>query len=106
MPNKYETLLLFSPDLTTEERQKVLDDLSQVVQRYSGEVFTVDDWGLKDLAYPVQKHSKGHYLRLEYAAPGNTVHELERRIRIAEGLLKFLTVKLQDSVQTTAQEAS
>ncbi len=106
MLTKYETLLLFSPDLTSEERQEILDDLSRVISEYKGQVLTVDDWGLKNLAYEVKKHHRGYYLRLEYAAPGNTVQELERRIRIAEGVLKFLTVKLEDTVEIAEEEES
>lgn len=105
MPSKYETLLLFNPDMTAEERQAILDDLTRVVNEYSGQLFTMEDWGLKDLAYQVKKHNKGYYLRLEYTAPGNMIPELERRIRITEDVLKFLTVKLKDSVQITAEEA-
>lgn len=99
MLRKYETLLLFSPDLSSEERQAVLNDLDQVVRDYSGQVVEVDDWGAKELAYPVQKHTRGHYVRLEYGALGTVVEEMERKIRIADGVMKFLTVKLADEFQ-------
>jgi len=96
---KYETLLLFSPDLTSEDRQEVLDRLSQVVQNYSGQVLTIDDWGMRDLAYPVQKHTRGQYVRMEYGVPGNAIYEIERKIRIVEAVMKFLTVKLEDEIK-------
>jgi len=104
MANKYETLILFSPDLTTEDRQGIQDTLSGVVASYSGEVLAVDDWGMKELAYGVNKYHRGRYVRLEYAASGDVVAELERRIRIAEGILKFLTVKLDENIEVQ-QEA-
>ena len=104
MHRKYETLLLFSPDIGSEERQEVLDDVRRVVGEYSGQVVEVDDWGKRTLAYPVQKHTRGHYVRLVYGAIGSAVAEIERRIRIADGVLKFLTVKLADEFQPV-QEA-
>lgn len=96
---KYETLILFSPDLNSEERQAILDDLNKVVGSYSGQVIETDDWGLRELAYPVQKYTRGHYTRLVYGADGDVVHEVERKLRIAEGVFKFLSVKLADEFQ-------
>ncbi len=96
---KYETLILFSPDLNSEERQAILDDLNKVVGSYSGQLIETDDWGLRELAYPVQKYTRGHYTRLVYGASGDVVHEVERKLRIAEGVFKFLSVKLADELQ-------
>jgi small subunit ribosomal protein S6 len=104
MHRKFETLLLFSPDVGSEDRQQVLDDLNRVVNEYSGQVVEVDDWGKRTLAYPVQKHTRGHYVRLVYGALGSVVAELERRIRIADSVLKFMTVKLAEEFQP-AEEA-
>lgn len=92
----YETLILFSPDLNTEERQNILEDVSKVVRSDSGEDPLVDDWGMRQLAYPVRKYARGHYVRLDYASNGDIIPEMERKLRISEGVLKFLTVKLSD----------
>ncbi len=105
MMRKFETLILFSPDLSTEDREGLVEMLKGVIQNESGQVADVDDWGSRELAYPVQKHTRGRYVRLEYGAPGATVSELERRIRIADGILKFLTVKLDNTFQPAAEEA-
>jgi len=96
---KFETLLLLSPELNTEERQTILETLTGVVGREQGQMLTVDDWGMRDLAYPVRKVMRGNYVRLEYAAPGGAVAELERIIRITEGIFKFVTVKLDPDYQ-------
>ncbi len=95
----YETLILFSPDLNTEERQAILDQLTRIIEGDSGEITAVDDWGMRQLAYPVQKYTRGRYIRLEYACHGGIIPDLERRLRIPEGVLKFLTVKLNDEYQ-------
>ena len=99
---RYEQLLLFSPELGSEERQSVLDRLGAVIEREGGQVLAVDDWGMKDTAYPVRKFTRGHYVRLEMAMPGAAVAELERNVRISEGILKFITVRLADAAQQEA----
>ncbi|MFK4764778.1 30S ribosomal protein S6 [Desulfobaculum sp. SPO524] len=96
---KFETLLLLSPELSAEERQTVLDTLGAVVDREGGKMLTVDEWGMRDLAYAVNKKTRGYYVRLEYTAPGQLVAELERIIRITDGIYKFVTVRLADKVE-------
>ena len=99
---KFETLLLLSPELSTEPRTALLDGLKAILEREGGKLLNDDHWGMRDLAYPVQKQMRGYYVRLEYAAPSKLIAELERNIRIAEGIFKFVTVKLADSVEEVA----
>jgi small subunit ribosomal protein S6 len=96
---KFETLLLLSPELSTEVRTALIDGFKAVIEREGGKLLQEDNWGMRDLAYPVKKQMRGWYVRLEYAAPGALVAELERNIRIAEGVFKFLTVKLVDDAE-------
>lgn len=93
---QYETLILLSPELAAEARKDVLDTLTGIIERESGKMLLADEWGMRDLAYAVKKQSRGYYVRLEYTAPGNCVSELERIIRINDGVFKFITVKLAD----------
>ncbi len=97
---QYETLLLLSPELAAEARKDVLDTLTGIIERENGKMLQADEWGMRDLAYAVRKQSRGYYVRLEYAAPGNCVAELERIIRINDGVFKFITVKLGDEFKT------
>ena len=92
----YETLILFSPDLNTEERQNILEEVSKVIRGESGEDPHLDDWGMRQLAYPVRKYGRGHYVRVDYPSEGGIIPEIERKLRIYEGVLKFLTVKLAE----------
>jgi small subunit ribosomal protein S6 len=103
MQRKYETLLLFSPELTTEGRQEIVENLSGVISNHSGQVLTIDDWGMRELAYPVQKQTRGSYMRMEFGLDASYVNEFERKIRIADGILKYVIVKLEDSFE--AEEA-
>lgn len=95
---KFETLLLLSPELSAETREELLASFVAVIEREKGKLVVADHWGMRDLAYPVRKQMRGYYVRLEYVAPGACVAELERIIRIADGIFKFVTVKLADTV--------
>jgi small subunit ribosomal protein S6 len=97
MLNNYETLLLMSPELAEDNRKEILAGLTGIIERDGGTITLVDDWGIKTLAYPVRKLTRGHYVRLEYAAPGALVAELERNVRITDGIFKFVTVRLGDA---------
>ena len=93
---KFETLILLSPELSAESREGILAALTGVIEREGGKVVEVDQWGMRDLAYPVKKLMRGFYVRLVYEAPAPLVAELERNIRITDGIFKFITVKLAD----------
>ena len=93
---KFETMLLLSPELSAESREALIAGLTGVIEREGGVVAEVDNWGMRDLAYPVRKQMRGCYTRLEYQAPAALVAELERNIRISDGIFKFVTVRLAD----------
>ena len=101
---KYETLVLLSPELTSENAQGIIANFTGVIEREGGAILTLDDWGMRDLAYPVKKQMRGHYVRLEYSAPAPVVAELERNIRISDGIFKFVTVKLADKIEPAKAE--
>lgn len=99
---KFETMLLLSPEFSTENRESVLSTITGVLEREGGHLLVADHWGMRDLAYPIHKQTRGYYVRLEYLAPGTLVAELERNIRITEGIYRFVTVKLADEAEETA----
>ena len=96
---KFETLVLLSPELSSDNREGVIASLKDVIDRNGGQIVEVDHWGMRDLAYPVRKQMRGYYVRLVYNAPAQLVAELERNIRITDGIFKFVTVKLADEVE-------
>ena len=102
---RYEELLLLSPELGTEECRDIVNNLSSIVEREGGNILKIDDWGIKDTAYPVRKFNRGRYVRMEMSMPGSAVAEFERNIRIADGVFKFITVKLADAPVETTEEA-
>ncbi|MGE4296672.1 MAG: 30S ribosomal protein S6 [Desulfovibrionaceae bacterium] len=102
---KYETLVLFSPEMSGENRTAIVENLTGVITREEGQILTLDDWGMRNLAYPVQKQMRGYFIRFEYVAPGKAVAEVERIIRITDGIFKFVTVLL-DAAYEAAEEVA
>ncbi|WP_320169634.1 30S ribosomal protein S6 [Maridesulfovibrio sp.] len=99
MLRKYEVLLLLSPELASDSRKEIVEGLIAIIDREGGKMDEIDDWGSRQLAYPVQNQTRGYYVRLVITAPGPLVAELERNIRITDGIFKFVTVKLDDKEQ-------
>ncbi len=92
----YEHTIIVRPDLTPQQAQDLAESFSQVVQELGGSVTKNEYWGLKTLAYRIRKHRKGHYLHLNLEGPSEIVSELERRERISEEILRFLTVRTEE----------
>lgn len=95
---KFETLLLLLPELSADNREGIINALTAIIEREKGIMVEVDNWGMRDLAYPVRKLMRGYYVRLVYNAPAELIAELERIVRITDGIFKFVTVKLADEV--------
>jgi len=96
--NEYETIIIIRPDLDDSVTYGIVEKLEQVVTGNGGHLLNREDWGKRKLAYPVEKHQKGHYLLLQHIAPPALVTEFERRIRIEDSIIRFLTSKLGDAV--------
>jgi small subunit ribosomal protein S6 len=94
---RYETIFITDPELPDDDVTGLVASLSATVSDREGEVLQSEDWGRKKLAYDVQKRREGRYLRLEYSAPDGTIPaELERRMRMSEPVIKFLTVRIDN----------
>lgn len=96
--HEYETILIARPEIDDASMTTLLDKLEAVVSGEGGRVLDRDDWGKRKLAYPIEKQAKGHYIRLHLAAPATAIAELERRIRIEDQLVRFMTVQLGRAV--------
>ena len=88
----YETLVVLRTDLG-EEAAKLLARFQAVITTEGGSVDENRDWGVRDLAYPIGKQRQGHFHLLEYQAEPQTVKELERNLRIVEGVMRFVSVQ-------------
>jgi len=96
--NEYETIVILRPDLDDATTYGLIEKLEQIITTNGGHILLRDDWGKRKLAYPVAKHQKGHYTLIAHLAPPQLINELERRIRNEDGIVRFLTNKVGDSV--------
>ena len=70
--------------------------MSEAVKKEGGEVVSVDNWGLKNLAYRIKKNRKGYYVVLNISAPANAIFEFERLARLNEDIIRYMTVKVEE----------
>jgi small subunit ribosomal protein S6 len=101
---RYETVFILPPDLEEGRRKEILDRLDGVVEKGGGIRVKREDWGVRRLAYTVNRNPKGHYYLLDYVGSAQIVAELERHMRMLENVLRFLTVKTDDRADPEAAE--
>ncbi len=98
----YETTFVLRPNLGEDQFSEIIDRTCSIITDDGGTVLDVDRWGMRKLAYEIKKEVQGYYVYLNYAAPGKTVDEIERIFRIDDRLLRYLTIKLADSMDQEA----
>lgn len=101
---EYETTVVLRPDVGGEAIESTLDRVRGVVAN-GGKLLAINHWGKKRLAYEIQKQSRGVYVHTHYLGANDMVAEIERNLRLSETVLRFLTVKLQESVDPNSREA-
>jgi small subunit ribosomal protein S6 len=95
----YEELFVLRPDITDEEIAPIVDQLTGVITAESGTVDKEERWGVRKLAYRVQKRNEGYYILLQFTAGSQTVKEVERRLRVNDAVLKFITVRIDEKLK-------
>ena len=91
--NKYELAVVLSAKLEDEERAAAIEKVKGYITRFGGTVTNVDEWGKKRLAYEIQKMKEGYYYFIHFEADAETPGEIEQRIRIMEGVIRYLCVR-------------
>jgi len=94
---RYETIVILRPSLGETDNQTVIDRATGTIEDFDGSIIKIDKWGLKKLAYLIKKENQGYYVYIQYAGLPAGVAEMERLFRIDDNVMKFLTVKLQDT---------
>jgi small subunit ribosomal protein S6 len=96
MNRTYELMFIVRPDMVEEEQDKLISTLESVVTSSGGSVKNVERMGKRRLAYTVRKFHEGIYILLIVEGAGTLIHELERRLRVSEPVIKFLTVRVDE----------
>lgn len=101
-PNRareYETIYILKPDIDADGAEKIATRIAEVVGRESGRLTKVEAWGRRRLAYDIGKQRRGVYMYLKYLGGGKVVAEIERNLRLADGVIKYQTVLVRSDVE-------
>lgn len=96
MNRTYELMFIVRPDMADEDLEKLISNLESTVTSASGSIKSVDRMGKRRLAYMVRKFREGVYILMTIEGEGAVVHELERRLRVTEPVIKFMTVRIDE----------
>jgi small subunit ribosomal protein S6 len=96
MNRTYELMFIVRPDMTDEDLDKLISTLQAVVPASGGTVKSVERMGKRRLAYTVRRFHDGIYVLMVVEGGGPVIHELERRLRVTEPVIKFLTVRVDE----------
>jgi len=95
---RYETIYILRPSLNEEEINTVVDNTNGIITESDGKIIELDRWGMRKLAYPIKKESQGFYVYCDYSGAPEAVSEMERKFRIDDKVLRFMTVKTAESI--------
>lgn len=92
----YEHVVIARPDISGQQAEALLEEMKGILAEGGGKVHKTEYWGLKNLSYRMRKHRKGHYGLLNIEADFPAVAELERRLKIHDDVIRFLTVRVEE----------
>jgi len=95
----YEELFIIKPDAPEEEADQFIEQMRSVVTTSGGTVDKVDKWGKRRLAYRVDKYREGAYVLVQFTSGPDVVKEFERRLRVSDLVIKFLTVRIDQTLK-------
>jgi len=92
----YESLYIIHPDVVGDELTAMVEKFQKVLTDQAVEIYKLDNWGTRKLAYPIQKVERGCYVQTLFTAAPEVIAEFERRLRLDEKILRFLTVRVEE----------
>ena len=95
----YEEMFIIRPDATDEEINPIVEQIHTTVTNAGGTIDKEERWGVRKLAYRIQKRNEGYYVLVQFTADPQTVREVERRLRVNDAVLKFLTVRIDEKLK-------
>jgi small subunit ribosomal protein S6 len=84
--------MVLQPDLPEAQIRETIDRTRRLIEGMNGEVRQVQEWGMRELAYPIRRSSRGYYVLVEYLGKADVVAEIDRTFKIADEILRFITV--------------
>lgn len=103
---RYETIFILRPNTGEEEINRVIESTTSIITEDAGTIIELNKWGLKKLAYLIKKESLGYYVFCDYAGTPAAVSEIERKFRIDDAVMKYMTIKIGDDISAEAIQAA
>lgn len=91
----YEHVFIARQDVSQQQVEALTEQYSTLIKEQGGSVGKTEYWGLRNLAYPIKKQRKGHYSLLNIDGPADAVQELERRLRISDDVMRYMTIRVE-----------
>ena len=91
MVNKYETIFIVSPEVSEDDTKAIIEKMKGLVET-SAQLESIDEWGKRKLAYPINDFNEGYYVLINFSAETNFPHELERIYKITDGIIKDIII--------------
>jgi len=95
--HRYETLFVLLPDLPEAQVRETMDRVRRLIEGMQGQVLEIQDWGVRELAYRIRKQVRGTYVLVQYESKPDVLKELERTLKIADEVLRFVSVRMPDA---------
>ncbi|MDF1776073.1 MAG: 30S ribosomal protein S6 [Rhizobiaceae bacterium] len=92
----YEHVFLARQDVSAQQVEALVEQFKGILESNGGSVGRVENWGLKSLAYRMNKNRKAHYTLMDIDAPSAAVQEMERQMRISEDILRYITIRVKE----------
>jgi len=92
----YEVMYIIDPESPAERIEKLNEAVGKVIEKEGGTVVRMDDIGRRQLAYPIEKKTEGHYVLFEIDGSGQEILELERRMRVNDMILRYITIRVDE----------
>ncbi|MFL2830858.1 MAG: 30S ribosomal protein S6 [Candidatus Puniceispirillales bacterium] len=90
----YESVIIGRQDLTPNQFEELIDDFIKIIESFKGVIKKRENWGLRNLAYKINKNRKGHYVLLNIDSSSDAIIEYERLMRLNEDIIRFLTIRI------------
>ena len=90
----YESVIIGRQDLTPNQFEDLINDFIKIIESFKGDIKKRENWGLRNLAYKINKNRKGHYVLLNIDSSSDAIVEYERLMRLNEDIIRFLTIRI------------
>ncbi|MAO65038.1 MAG: 30S ribosomal protein S6 [Balneola sp.] len=91
--NYYEFTYIINPVLEDDQFKEAVDKVTKLIESKGGEIEEVDEWGLRQFAYDIDKKGSGYYVNMYFSAPAEAIASVERQLRIDDNIMRYLTLK-------------